>query len=117
MAKRIMLMITSTITLTTTDLSLVTITSIGLFFVAVVVELGESSHTSDNLYTKQDIYVIRNRRSIDYKIVFIKLDLSFLNENVRSVIVNSEEIKSLVIDRSSNVTSTSISAAHSVEPT
>jgi hypothetical protein len=52
MAKGIMLMITSTITLTTTDLSLVTITSIGLFFVAVVVELGESSHTSYNLYTK-----------------------------------------------------------------
>ena len=38
--------------------------------------------------------------------MIIKLDLSFLNENVRSVIANSEEIKSSVIDRSSRAAST-----------
>lgn len=38
--------------------------------------------------------------------MIIKLDLSFLNEKVRSVIAKSEEIKSSVIDRSSSADST-----------
>ena len=38
--------------------------------------------------------------------MIIKLDLSFLNENVKSAIANSEEIKSSVIDRSSGAPST-----------
>lgn len=43
--------------------------------------------------------------------MIIKLDLSFLNENVRSVIANSEEIKSSVIDRSSSAASTPTTSA------
>ena len=38
--------------------------------------------------------------------MIIKLDLSCLNENVKSAIANSEEIKSSVIDRSSSAPST-----------
>lgn len=35
--------------------------------------------------------------------MIIRLELSFLNQNVRSIIINSEEIKSFSIDRSTDV--------------
>jgi hypothetical protein len=44
--------------------------------------------------------------------MFIRLDLSFLSRNVRSVIVNSEEIKSCSVDYSTNRTNSALADQH-----
>src|SRR5947199_2435949 len=46
--------------------------------------------------------------------MIIRLELSFLSQNVRSIIVNSEEIKSFSIDRSTDVDYTTNRTNHPV---